>query len=176
MVCVGQWEGGVTGCGTHRESYVLVVFEVGHGEGGEQASVIGGGDGARHGKPPELMGRGALNDLEPVPGRRCVGRGVGRRMKPGRWRWRGQRQRRGGRRCGVRGRDEPRVFERAGRLQHLAAVVIVAGGAADAGGGLGSGGVDGGPERCGVEVAVVHCRWRRKPVLLWRCSASPVAD
>jgi hypothetical protein len=46
-------------------------------------------------------------------------------------------------------------------------VVVVAGGAADAGG-LGGGGVDGGPECGGVEVAVVHvdvlvllCRSRR---------------
>jgi hypothetical protein len=29
----------------------VVVFEVGHAKGGEQALVIGSGDGAHHGKP-----------------------------------------------------------------------------------------------------------------------------
>ena len=50
---------------------------------------------------------------------------------------------------GGEGGGEPWGLERAGRLQHLATVVIVAGDTADTGGRLGGSGIDGGPAECG---------------------------
>ena len=50
---------------------------------------------------------------------------------------------------GGEGGGEPWGLERAGRLQHLAMVVIVAGDAANTGGRLGGSGIDSGPAECG---------------------------
>jgi hypothetical protein len=155
---------------TYREGNLLVLPEVGNGDGGEQAPVGGdGGDGAPHGHTPWLRGR-ALDDHEPASSRRSsVGGGVRRGVSP-----RGRRHG-GRRRRGVGGGDgEARRLERADGLQHLAAVVVVGGRGAGAGGPRGSG-VDGGPECGGVEVAVVHGGGREGgPLLLsaalCRCS------
>ena len=67
---------------THREGYLLVLSEVGHGEGGQQAPV--GGDGTPLGNSPGRRGR-ALDDNKPAPGlHRGVECGVGRGMSRGR--------------------------------------------------------------------------------------------
>lgn len=140
-----------TGQDTYREGYLLVLPEVVRRDGGQKAPVGGGGgDGAPHGNT-QRRGR-ALDDHEAASGSRSsVGGGVRRSVMP---RSLGKGGRRRCRSMGG-GEGEARGLERADGLQHLSAVVVVDGDGAGAGGPGGSG-VDGGPERGGVEVAVVH--------------------